>query len=183
MMPEGSRIDNDLPSSGDSPDKIHDSGQNGTIRMLHWGLAALALGQALQNGNGTFTVPAIGWLTFALFFAGTSAVSAKWSLPPVPKKALWAILVTGLVWQLFQLLTSRPGTETAPAYRPELWQFRVAIAIGGISALLSLAPRGPVPLWLSGGRMDHSRIAEPKDRRICIPTILEPGAPTGAQPL
>ena len=147
MMLEGSRIDNDLPLSGDSPDEVRNSGQNGTIRMLHWGLAAFALGQALQNGNGTFTVPAIGWLTFALIFAGTSALSAKWSLPAVSKKVLWAFLVTGLVWQLFQLLTARPGTEIAPAYRPEVWQFQVSIAVGGISALLSLAPRGSVPLW------------------------------------
>jgi hypothetical protein len=151
MMPDGSHTDNDLASSSGSPGVTNGFGQNGTIRMLFWGLAALALGQALQNGDGFLTVPAMVWLTFALLLAGAGALSERWSLPPVSPKVLRAVLVTGLAWQLFQLLTSLPGTQIAPANLPNVWQFQASIAAGGICALLSLMPGGSAPLWLRRG--------------------------------
>lgn len=124
--------------------------QNGIVPMLLVGLAALALGQALQNGNGFLTLPGLGWLTFALTFAVLSIASQRRPLPPLSSRVFWAILVGGLIWQLFQLLTSPPGQSTGSAYIPQLWQFRSFVGVAGICAVLSLAPR---PWFLARIRM------------------------------
>lgn len=65
--------------------------QNGIVPMLLVGLAALALGQALQNGNGFLTLPGLGWLTFALTFAVLSIASQRRPLPPLSSRVFWAI--------------------------------------------------------------------------------------------
>jgi hypothetical protein len=108
--------------------------------QLLLGVAAIALGQALQNGNGFLTRLALLWLTIALICSCKSIFSQR--LPfPVSKLTLWIILTAGLVLQIFQLLTTIPGWYILPASLEKLWQYRVCIFFGGISALLSLSPQ------------------------------------------
>ncbi|HEY5983868.1 MAG TPA: hypothetical protein VIU38_10380, partial [Anaerolineales bacterium] len=144
-------MDRDAPSENRSPDVSYMLSQNTTARMLFWALAALALGQALQYSSGFLSAPALGWLTFALIFAGTGVASQRRSFTPIPAKAFWAVLVAGLIWQVLELLTSLPAMQVSPAYLQQIWQFRGSILLGGVSALLSLAPGARYPVWVQRG--------------------------------
>ena len=119
--------------------------QKGSVTKLLLGLAALALGQALQNGDGYLTFPAFIWLSIALVCAGASLVFWRRSIPHVSQKILWVALAIGLAWQLFQLLTTQPGIFILPAQLRNLWQFQACVILGGACALLSLAPKA----WFS----------------------------------
>jgi hypothetical protein len=108
--------------------------------QLLLGVAAISLGQALQNGNGFLARLALLWLTIALICACKSVFSQH--LPfPVSKQTLWIILTAGLVLQIFQLLTTIPGWYILPASLEKLWQYQACVLLGGICALLSLSPR------------------------------------------
>ena len=133
------------------PDVSNKLSHNGLATKLLLGVAALALGQALQDSNGFLTTPAIVWLTIALICAGASATSQHLSFPLVSHKALWAVLVTGLVWQIFQLLTTAPGIYILPAHFLILWQYQASVVFGGVCALLSLAPRAWYSLHARSG--------------------------------
>lgn len=129
------------PTDVGLPDVSNKLSNNGSATKLLLGVAALALGQALQDGNGTLTFHAIVWLTIALICAGASVASHRLSFPQVSNKILWVVLVTGLIWQIFQLLTTLPGIYILPAELQKLWRFQACVVFGGICALLSLAPR------------------------------------------
>jgi hypothetical protein len=119
---------------------------NGSVVKLLLGIAAFALGQALQLGNGFITTPAIAGLTIALICAGESVATQRLSFSSVSYKALWVVFVTGLMVQIIELLMTLPGVFILPTYLPQLWWYQVYVAIGGVCALLSLAPR----TWFSG---------------------------------
>ncbi len=123
-----------------SPEASSKLSHNNSSTKLLLGVAALSLGQALQNGNGNLTPAAIVWLTIALVCAGASVVSQNRHFPSVSSKELRAVLVVGLVWQIFQLVTALPGIYILPARLQELWSFRVSMVSAGGFALLSLAP-------------------------------------------
>jgi hypothetical protein len=130
------------PGSSNAGNKLS---HNNSFTKFFLGLAAFALGQVLQNGHQTFTVPAIIWLTIALICAGASVISQRHSLPNVSQKLLWFVLLTGLVVQIYQLTTSMPGHSIPPANFPKLQQFQIFILVGGICALLSLSPGNRIP--------------------------------------
>src|SRR5690242_743528 len=123
----------EAPSARRAPDMSSEVSRGPAIRMLLWGLAAFALGQALQYSNGFLTPPALGWLTFALIFAGTSVISRRWASTPVSPRIFWAILAAGLAWQILQLLRQPPAMQISPAYMQQLWQFRGSIVAGGVA--------------------------------------------------
>lgn len=112
---------------------------------LGLGVAALALGQALQNGNGGFTLPAILWLTVALTCIGVSLAVQYRALPVVFQKGLPIVLTLGVVWQIYQLLTTLPGIYLWSLQPSEFWRFQAGVLIAGCLALFSLAPEN----WLS----------------------------------
>ena len=122
-----------------------DSTPNSMPTKLLLGVAALTLGQAIQNGNGKLTQPAIVWLTIALVCAGLSVISQRRHLPSISSKELLAVLAIGLVWQIYQLLTGLPGIYISPSHLDELWFFRASMGLAGGVALLSLAPE----TWIS----------------------------------
>lgn len=121
---------------------------NGSVTKLLLGLAALALGQALQDANGQLSYNALIWLTIALTCAGASLVFRRRSIPLISSKVLWAVLITGLVWQFYQLLAMVPADSLLPDYRQSLWQFQICIFLGGVCALQSLLPTGWFPKWV-----------------------------------
>jgi len=116
-----------------------------TETKLFLGAAALALGQAVQSGDGHLTPTALVWLTIALICSGASVVSQRRSFPPISTKELRFVLTIGLIWQIFQLITTLPGIYMLPEALSRIWVFKTGIAIAGSSALLSLAP----DTWLS----------------------------------
>jgi hypothetical protein len=124
---------------------------NNLTAKLLLGIAALALGQAIQNGDGSLTTPAIIWLTIALICAGASLVSSHLSFLRITPRVLWAVLAVGLAWQIFQLFTSLPGVYILSGYHDKLWQFQICVLVGGICALLSLAPGAWFPLRVRTG--------------------------------
>jgi len=119
---------------------------NGFVTELFVGLAALALGHALQINNGSYSVSAMLWLSIALICMIASVALRRVSFPFVSNKVLWVVLATGLVWQIFQLFTSKPGIYISDAYLTGIWKFQGCVVIGGVCALLSLAPKA----WFSG---------------------------------
>ena len=119
---------------------------NSSVTILLFGLSALALGQALQSGDGTFTFHSIVWLTIAIISAGAGIASQRLFFPIISKKVVWIVLIIGLAFQLFQLLTTPPGNSISVAQFHKVWQFQVGIVIGGVCALLSLLPKAWCPL-------------------------------------
>jgi hypothetical protein len=111
-----------------------------SVTSLLLGLAALALGQALQKSHGFLTAPGLVWLTIALLCSGASAASQYLSFPKVSGRFLRAVLVTGLAWQIFQLVTTYSYINILPSHIPILWQFQTSMILGGICALISLTP-------------------------------------------
>jgi len=120
---------------------------NGSVTKLLLGLAALALGQGLQDGNGQLTYHALIWLTIALTCAGASMAFRRLSIPLISRRVLWVVLITGLIWQFYQLLTTVPAESLLPDYRQSFWQFQICIFVGGGCALLSLMPMRGGPRW------------------------------------
>lgn len=127
------------------PDLSNPLTHKGVTTKLLLGLAALALGQALQASQYRVTNSAMAWLTVALISTGASVASRHLSLPAISPKVLWAVLVTGLIWQIRQLLTSQPGIYMLYEYRLQIWPYQAGVVIGGVCALLSLAPRTWLP--------------------------------------
>jgi hypothetical protein len=144
-------MDNSSQQVIGSRDESNKLNKNKPDTLLLLGLAALALGQALQDNNGFFSGPAIGWLTIALICAGMSVVSQRRQFPSVSHKFFWVVLGTGLVCQVVQLITTFPGNELAHEFLPKLWQFQTCISAGGICAFLSLAPGTWFQLWVRRG--------------------------------
>jgi hypothetical protein len=109
------------------------------------GLAALTLGQALQTGNGAFTVPAMLWLTGSLLCLGYTLFASQKPLVGFFLKVSLPILLLGLVWQIFQLVAALPEVVLSPTSTSTLWLFRVGVIVAGGLALISLAPNTWIP--------------------------------------
>ncbi len=109
------------------------------------GLAGLTLGQALQNGNGGFTVPAIIWLTASLIFLGYALITSQKHFHFIFQRISLPVFILGLLWQIYQLVNTLPGFYLSPSAISALWLFKLGIVIAGCFALLSLAPAG----WIS----------------------------------
>jgi hypothetical protein len=122
--------------------------RNELTAKLLLGVAALALGQALQISFGFLSTLAIGWLTLALICAAGSMIPQRLAFLRISQKALWFVFLAGLALQIVQLLTTLPGIYIAPAYIHQLRWFQASVIIGGVCALLSLTPRTWFPLWV-----------------------------------
>jgi hypothetical protein len=109
------------------------------------GLAGLTLGQALQNGNGGVTVPAMVWLTVALLFLGYGLFAPQEPLQGFFIKMSFPILMAGLLWQIIQLVIKMPGVSHQASFFSTLWLFKISVVGTGGLALLSLAPNN----WIS----------------------------------
>ena len=131
--------------------KIHRSASDYILSILHnpdvtrvgfsLGLAGLTLGQALQDGNGGFTVPAIIWLTVSLICLAYALFTPQKSLQGFFIKISFPILLLGLLWQIFQLATKYPGVSHQASSLSTLWLFKLGVIVAGILAVLSLAPK------------------------------------------
>ncbi len=108
--------------------------------ILGLGLAAFALGQALQDGNGFLTLKAIIWLTGSIFFLGFVLLFYKKSLQGFISKVWFPILILGLAQQIYQLTTRLPGIYLLSSSISMLWMFKSGIILAGGTALLSLVP-------------------------------------------
>jgi hypothetical protein len=132
------------PGNSDISSKVN---TDSSVTKLLLGMAALALGQALQSGNGYLTFNAFIWLSISLTCAGVSMAFRRLSIPRNSKKIIWIFLITGLVWQFYQLLTMAPGASLSTGYHQNFWQFQICIILGGVCAVLSLAPKTWFPAW------------------------------------
>ncbi len=104
------------------------------------GLAAFALGQALQNGNGSLTFPATLWLTAALICAGVGVAAQHRAAPQILQKTFFVILILGVLWQIGQMLTTLPGIYLVPMPPADFQRFQAGVLVAGCLALFSLAP-------------------------------------------
>jgi len=131
--------------------KIHRSVPDYILSILHnlnvtcvgfsLGLAGLTLGQALQNGNGGFTVPAIIWLTVSLICLAYALFTPRKPLQGFFVKISFPVLLLGLLWQIFQLATKYPGVSLQASSLSTLWLFKLGVIVAGILAFMSLAPK------------------------------------------
>ncbi len=89
---------------------------NQRASFAKWGtaVAAFALGQALQNGNGTLTFPATVWLTLALSGAFIGLAAYSRAMPRPFQTIGYRILTAGLIWRMVQLVTTLPGIYLRP---------------------------------------------------------------------
>lgn len=119
--------------------------QQGTsVAKLGLGVAAWALGQALQSGNGSLTFPAAVWLTVALICTGAGVAAQHRAVPVMLHKIFLVVLTLGVMWQIGQLLTTLPGIYLLPLPPSEFQRFQAGVFIAGSLALFSLAPEA----WL-----------------------------------
>ncbi len=116
-----------------------------SIANIGLGVAALALGQAVQNGNGGFTPAAILWLTVALIGAGVGLAAQYRAASIFLQQSFQVVLTLGIIWQIYQLLTTLPGIYLWSLQPSEFWRFQAVVLIAGCLALFSLAPEA----WLS----------------------------------
>jgi len=131
--------------------KIHRSASDYILSILHnpdvtrvgfsLGLAGLTLGQALQDGNGGFTVPAIIWLTVSLICLAYALFTPRKPLQGFFIKISFRVLLLGLWWQIFQLATKYPGVSHQASSLSTLWLFKLGVIVAGILAFMSLAPK------------------------------------------
>lgn len=109
------------------------------------GLSALALGQALQNENGVLNFRSLFCLTIAIFLLGYALVNYKKPMKNFITEAWFPIIIIGLIWQIYQLVTTIPGIYLLPSAISTLWIFKCGVIIAGGTAVLSLIP----VKWLS----------------------------------
>ena len=114
--------------------------QRTSLAKLGLGVAAFALGQALQNGNGSLTLPAIVWLSVALICAGVGVAAQSRAVPQRLQKIAYAVLVLCLIWQIGQLVTTLPGIYLVPMQYSDFQRFQAGTLIAGCLALFSLMP-------------------------------------------
>lgn len=132
-------------------DKIHLSGPDYILPIrlnpnltrvgFSLGLAGLSLGQALQNGNGGFTIPAMFWLTGSLICLGYSLFAPRKPLEGSFSKLSFPILLGGLLWQIIQLATKDPGVSHQGLSLYSIWLFKLGVIAAGILAFISLSPK------------------------------------------
>ena len=120
----------------------------GLTSKLFWGLAALALGQALQEGYGNLTFHSLIWLSLTLLCVCVAVAFRNITVPLISGKMLWSVLLVGLAIQIYQLFTTSPGGVLPSAAQHNLWQFQLCIALAGIFAFLSLVPDSWLPAWV-----------------------------------
>jgi len=114
--------------------------QRTSVAKLGLGLAAFALGQALQNGNGGLTFPATVWLTVALVCAAAGVMAHYRQARLGLQQIVYGVLTLGLVWQIGQLVTVLPGIYLVPMSYANFQRFQAGVLIAGCLAVLSLAP-------------------------------------------
>lgn len=109
-------------------------------RILLTGLAAIALGQAIQYGNGALIKSSLVVLTLAIVFSALSIAAPRLHLPRISPTLVWAILLSGLLLQIIELIVISPVYFGIPEFQNRRWQFQGLIGLGGFCALLSLIP-------------------------------------------
>lgn len=101
--------------------------------------SAAALGHALQISSGTYHPDALWWVSvaFALALAGTLLHRTAGSFSRVGMAIATVLLAAGVLWQVKQLLTARPGV-----YIPDdvsLTPFYAGVAVEGLLVVLGVA--------------------------------------------
>jgi hypothetical protein len=78
--------------------------------------SACALGHAVQLGNGALTRSAFLWLNVAVVACGLAVLLPEWSRGRSRVEPLVALLLAGVVWQLWQFWSVYPGREQRAAW-------------------------------------------------------------------
>ncbi len=103
-------------------------------------LAAFFLGQALQYNNGFFSKEGIFFLSIAITLILLSVIAKKRPSKIFEAKWLSTLLISGLAWQIFQLVAQLPGIGILKDKLDNIWIFQLLIAFSGLFALISLLP-------------------------------------------
>jgi hypothetical protein len=118
--------------------------RNVNLSAVTFALSAAALGHALQISSGTFNPDALWWLSLALALcvAGTAThrLTRSWSHAGMVTATV--VLAAGVLWNVKQLLTAKPGAyiEETTSLAP----FFAGIAAEGLLVVLGLW--GPKPI-------------------------------------
>lgn len=96
-------------------------------------IAAFALGQAMQAGNGTLQPGAIPWLTVALLATlfGVAAPAPR-SLERAGRRAVVAVLMLGVAYQFYQLITPVPALYADPVRAGGLRVLHAGLALAAV---------------------------------------------------
>jgi hypothetical protein len=109
------------------------------VSASSFAISAAALGHALQISNGTFHPDALWWLSVAFGFCVLGSTShrfaATWSQTGMRTAAV--LLAAGVLWNVQQLLTTRPGVYIAGT--TSLLPFMTGVAVIGALVLLGIS--------------------------------------------
>lgn len=100
-------------------------------------LSAVALGHAIQNGDGFYNPLALQWVIISLVLAVLGGLChrlpAAWSQRG--SFVICAVMAAAIAWQIAELLTARPGFYLT---RGNLVQFKAAVGLQGIAIATGL---------------------------------------------
>lgn len=108
-------------------------------------LSAFSLGQTLQYGNGFISETSILLLAASIALLLFGLIARKLPKKTFNQNHLYILLLLGLVWQLFQLLTESPGSDILEQNLERIWIFQLLIVLSGFFALTSLIPLKRIP--------------------------------------
>jgi hypothetical protein len=115
-------------------------------------LGIIAIGRALQIADGFFRPEAVLWIVGALVLVAGAAVAAR----PIPfarfdRPAVRLFALVGIVAQIWQLCTARPGWRLPPELVSLTWFYAGVAALGIIGGSVVLgSPRWAKPLQIGG---------------------------------
>ena len=103
---------------------------------LCFSLSAIALGRAIQFGNGFYNPTALGWMTGALVLAliGVLLHRLREAIPEGGVGILVTVMAAGIAWQVAELLTGRPGFATRNDASMPLFNGLVILQAAGVVA-------------------------------------------------
>ncbi len=103
---------------------------------LCFSLSAIALGSAIQFGNGFYNPTALGWMTGALVLAliGVLLHRLREAIPEGGVGILVTVMAAGIAWQVAELLTGRPGFATRNDASMPLFNGLVILQAAGVVA-------------------------------------------------
>ena len=106
------------------------------LSALCLSLSAIALGRAIQFGNGFYNPTALLWMTGALVLALLGAVlhRLREGIPEDGVGILATVMVAGIGWQLVELLTGQPGLYIRKEASMPLFNGLVILQAAGIAA-------------------------------------------------
>ena len=117
--------------------------------VLGCAVAAVALGQALQAGNGILQSDAIKWLTVTGVATLVAVAAPSFaSVERTGSRAVELILAAGLAYQFFQLFTTPPGLYVQPDRAGGQAAFSSGLAAAAVLAGISLLDPRRLGRWM-----------------------------------